>query len=164
MDSKRIDQLKKELEKIRIANGGRLTRQAVVKAARKAKGSVLHSMFDWNVDKAAERHWLDRAQEIITRYVTVTVIHRARKITSVFYVSDPRAKKNDGGYVAINQKDIQRNDAIQIVLNEVDRCKSSIERARNVADVLDSKFPGTAAQLQQMLEQLIALGEALQAA
>lgn len=157
MQSKKNEAIKRELERIRKANGGRLTKKAVVADARRNKKGVLHSLFDWDVERAAERHWLDRAGEIITRYVTVVVTHKARRIKAVFYVADPRSPPNEGGHIALEQEDIVRADAIKIVETEIGRCESSIERARDIADVLDKRFPGMSAKLQEMLEQIIAL-------
>lgn len=43
---------------------GHLRPQAVVEAA-KDEASPLHQHFEWDVQKAAEAHWLDQAREII---------------------------------------------------------------------------------------------------
>lgn len=54
------------LETIRVRNNGRLTQEAVVKAARPSS-SPLHPAFDWN-DKSAAHKWrLSQAQYIIRK-------------------------------------------------------------------------------------------------
>jgi hypothetical protein len=163
MSSARQDEIKAALEAIRIANGGRLTREAVVAAAR-SKRHALHSLFDWDDRTAAHTARLDRAQEIIVRYVTLTVVTRSAKISTVFYVKDPRAKTNEPGYIPLASESIDDEDARAIVTVELDRCRSSIERARNVAAVLDARHPGLSVQLQAMLEEVVTLAARVAAA
>jgi hypothetical protein len=162
MSSEREDQIKAILEAIRKKHGGRLTRQAVFAHARANKTSVLGKMFDWDADKAAIAHWLDRAQEIISRYVTVVVIDKSMKIRVPYYISDPKAKANEGGYVCTVDKH-SRQDATQIVVNELDRCVSAIERARDVAFALDRQHRGLSQALQKMLVEAVTMKERLAA-
>jgi hypothetical protein len=156
MTSHREDQIKAILEDIRAENGGRLTRQAVLAYASANKKSVLGKMFDWNKERAATAHWLDRAQEIISRYVTVIVVDETMKIRVPYYVSDPTAKSNEGGYVATMGRH-SRGDATVIVTNELDRIVSAIERARGIAHALDQQHRGLSARLQGMLEEAVTL-------
>lgn len=58
------------LEEIAAANEGLISPQAVVDDARQ-KASPLHGAFEWNVRKAAEAHWISRAQQIIRCVVRV---------------------------------------------------------------------------------------------
>lgn len=67
-------------------SSGRIAPQAVVKAA-KHKASPLHGLFDWNVEAAAGRWWLQRAREIIGA-VTVLVVNKETTISAPCYVVD----------------------------------------------------------------------------
>jgi hypothetical protein len=156
-----LDTIRDELEKIRKANGGRLRRADIV-AAASHKRHPLHDEFDWNDKTAAHKHRLERAQELIT-LVVLTVTHRARQITSVMYVRDPRVQTGEQGHVALTQEDLTRDDSRQIVFNEVDRCAACISRARAVAEMLEARCPGIMVQLQKMLEELIKLRDDLAA-
>jgi hypothetical protein len=151
----RMDLIRRELARLAKANGGRLTREAVVRAATPER-SVLHGEFEWNDTRAAHRHRLDRAQELIS-YVTVMVVHKSMKIVSPVYVRDPSADQNKQGHVAITGPRLNRQAAQAIMLNELARCESAIERARSVTGVLDKSFPGLSDQLQAMLEEIVGL-------
>src|SRR5262245_24885424 len=99
--TKRELAIQAELEKIRARHGGRLTRHDVVREARKNKSGVLGKMFDWDIQSAAMAHWLDRAGEIITQYVSVVIVHRDRKIKIPLYVRDATLPADTGGYIAV---------------------------------------------------------------
>lgn len=155
MPSERLEAIRDALETIRMANGGVLTRTAVVDAAR-SKRSPLHREFDWDDKSAAQKQRLDRAQELIT-WVVVTTVYKAQHTTAPMYVRNPRAKTGEQGHVSLTQEDLTREDARNIVLAEVDRCEYNIIRARSVAAVLEAehRYPGLSTQLEQMLEALI---------
>lgn len=61
-----------ELDKIRAANSGILTKKLVVKEA-KSKSSPLHSAFEWNDTVAAEKYREDQAGYMI-RSIEVTMV------------------------------------------------------------------------------------------
>lgn len=157
MSSERNEAIRIALEQIRQKHHGRLTKQDVVKEARQNKKSVLHGEFDWNIQNAAMAHWLDRANELIVKYVTIVTVHKAIKVTTPYYVRDPAAKTREAGYVAVTSPDLDRAAAQQIVFNELDRCEHSIERARGIAHVLDQKFAGLSDMLEDMLQQIVAV-------
>lgn len=154
MSSKRKDVISAELERIRLANGGRLTPAAVVLAAKSPK-NPLHKEFDWNDKSAAYTARLDTARDLIVHYQTVVVIHDSQKITVPFYVRDPTAKTNEQGYIPVTSDHLERKHAQTMVIAELDRCKSAILRARAVAGVLNQKFPGLSDQLEGLLESII---------
>jgi hypothetical protein len=163
MSSKRIEIIRQELERIRLLHGGRLTPEAVVRAAKKAK-NPLHREFDWNDARAAHRGRLDTARDLITTYVTVTVVHRSQKVTSPMYVRDPTALTKEQGYVAVTSESLNRTHALKIVMAELDRCQSAVERARSITLVLDAKFPGLSEQLEDLLHGIIEVKTVLRAA
>ena len=163
MSSRKQDEIRRALEDIRKKNGGKITRQLVVKAAMKDKKGPLGRLFEWNKDKAAMAHWLERAQEVIVRYTTITVVTKAQKITSVAYVRDPDAKTNEGGYVSLTQSEFDRRQATQILLNELDRIRSGVERGRDIAGILDAQHPGLSMMFEKMLMEIVTLRDRLAA-
>jgi hypothetical protein len=129
-------------------------------AEARNKRSVLHREFDWDDKSAAHTARLDRAQELITRYITIVVIDRSVKLTAPLYVRDPQMKSNEGGYLSLEDK-ITRPDARSIMLTELDRCRFSIERARSIANVLDAQHRGIANELEEMLMKIVDLRDRL---
>lgn len=160
----KAERIKAALEEIRAKHGGKLRPRDVWKEARKNKKSILHREFEWNVSKAAERHWDDRARDLITRFITVVVVERAHKITGPYYVHDPRAARGEQSYIALTSAQVDRNHAREIMLAELDRCKASIKRARNVSAVLNVKHPGISDQLEGLLSDIVNMQEDLRAA
>jgi hypothetical protein len=61
-----------ELERIRIANNGRLAQEDVV-ANAKSKASPLHAAFEWNDKAAAHQHRLSQAGYLIRKLDVVQV-------------------------------------------------------------------------------------------
>lgn len=152
--------LRRELNRL-SSKHGRITPDIVVKAAEDER-SPLHREFEWDNAKAAHTARLDRARALIT-FVTVTVIRRKEKITSVFYVRDPRRGAREQGYVSLSAPDLRRNDAVDIVTSEFDRCEAAIERARGVAMVLDGRFPGLRDDLEGLLSEVLRLRKRMEA-
>lgn len=157
MASAKSDAIKAELEAIRKRHDGRLSKHDVVRWAQANKKSALHSMFDWDTKSAALKHWLDRADELIVRYITIVTVHKAIKVITPYYVRDPSAKPSEAGYVALTGPDLDLASSQQIVLAELDKCEFAINRARGIAHVLDARFPRTSDRLQEMLEALVIL-------
>lgn len=148
--SERQLQIRAALEEIRAGNAGRITEDLVIEKAR--TDDRLHGEFQWDKDKAAMAHWRERARELITRYVTITVIHRNEKITVPMYVRDPTAESRQQGHVSIEA--VQADDARAVVIAEMDRCAACIHRARGVASYLDQRFPGLADEFEDLLQRI----------
>lgn len=117
-----------------LESGGRLTPRAVVDDA-KSPDSPLHGLFDWDADKAADAHWLERARTII-RSVR---IHAADPITTVlqapYYVSDPTLP-NEQGYISVALAKRDPLLAKETLRVEFGRALSALTRARRVAEAL----------------------------
>ncbi len=158
--STREEIIRAALEPLR--KSGRLTPQAVVRAARD-KRHPLHKEFEWNDAKAADMQRIERARELI-RYVTVVVVNKTASVVSPYYVRDPRAPPKEAGYVPVTAQEIDRNNAKTIMLAELDRCESAVERARNVVGALDKKFPGISDQFENLLRKVLEIREMLRAA
>ena len=112
--------------------------------------------------RAAHSQRLDRARELLS-YVTVVVVEKPVRISSVLYVRDPRAQADQQGYVALTSRDIARNDAEEILLAEFARIIGNINRARGVALLLDQRFPGIVDELERLLEQVTTTRERIEA-
>lgn len=74
-----------ELENIEHRNGS-ITPQAVVDAAR-PEGSVLHNIFEWDNDKAAEQYRLSQAGTFIRCIVKTTETENKKEITYRAFVN-----------------------------------------------------------------------------
>jgi len=142
---------------------GRVTPNAVVKAAKRPK-HVLHREFIWDDRRAAGEQRLDRARELISRYVSVTIVHHSHKVVAPYYVRDPKLPPDQQGYIALTVAALDRASAQTIMRTELDRCAAVIERARSVVTVLDEKQPGLSAALENLLAEVIDLRDRLIAA
>jgi hypothetical protein len=151
--SGRAAAIKTALEALRDGRG-RITPESVVRVAKNPK-HVLHREFGWDDRQQANLRRLDRARELITQYVTVTVVYKSERVTAPYYVRDPTAPPATQGYVALVGDAMTRENAATVVLAEFSRCESSISRARRIAHVLDGKFPGLSDQLEELLIRLI---------
>jgi hypothetical protein len=162
MSSERRNHIREELERIRQANGGILTADAVLEAA-KDKKNVLHSEFIWEDKKAALVQRLERAREIIITYATIVVINKSRVIKAPMYVRNPNAASDEQGHISINPDEIREDDARRVMLNELARCEAAIQRARNVTAVLATQYPNLDVELENLLAGLVRVREDLAA-
>lgn len=147
-----MDQKRKALEEIRAANGGVVSADVVIVAARNPD-HVLHPLFPWDVQQAAQEHWRDIARGII-REVTVQVRIHKRVITSVCYVRDPDADPREQRSIAITEIERRSEHAHRTIIAELERIESAVNRARGIAGVLD-----LADDFDQLLEEVIVLRE-----
>ncbi len=121
---------------------GRITAAAVVEAARDPN-SPLHFAFDWNVESAAQSHWLDTARRRIAA-VRINISVGSRVITAVAYVRDPLCHTREAGYRELTQIAARRDEAVAVVEMELARIAAAIQRARSICAVLDleAEFEG----------------------
>lgn len=157
MPSPRFDRIYKALEAIRKTHRGRLTRRHVVDAAR-SRRHPLHREFGnlWDDKVAADRARLERAGQLI-RYVTVVVTNKPIKIVAPVYVHNPSAPLNVASYVALRGEDFSFEDAKAIMLAEVSRIESCVDRARGAASQLERTHPGIVAALEAALRRVVGL-------
>jgi hypothetical protein len=128
------EEIIKRLQMIETNNGGVLRPSDVVADAKKTD-SPLHEMFDWNLQTAAEKHWMDQARRIITS-VKVIIQHDHSAISVVYYVRDPAAKVNEQGYVAIKSLTNDMDKAKEVAAREFSSAMSALHRAKAVAMAL----------------------------
>jgi len=91
-----MNEIQEELAKIAKRNGGVLMPAAVVKAARR-ESSPLHDRFTWDDSKAAQKHRLWEARQLI---VTVRVIVNDSEPFNA-YISLKPDRPEGGGYRAM---------------------------------------------------------------
>ena len=142
---------------------GRLKARDIWIWARANKKSALHQQFSWNMQKAAEAHWTDIANALVTRYLTVQVVHKSNVITTVGYVRDPKLPSDQPGLISLTSDLIEQRDAKQIMMNELTRIESAITRARGVVSQLTKVHPGIDTLLERMIDQLTHIQQKLAA-
>lgn len=133
-DIKITPEIKARLEQLENENG-QLT-PAVVVADAKQKDSPLHGLFDWNLKEAAEKWWNHQARAII-RSVKVVITTETFEIKTPHYVRDPSADPKQQGYVSVASLQRDPVAARESVRMECARAESALNRARNLAKVLN---------------------------
>lgn len=103
----------KELEAIRVKNGGFLRPQDVVKNARRA-ASALHNYFEWSNTVAAEKYRLIQAQKVIRISVVVSEDTNEKVRAFVSLSSD---RDQGRGYRAVVDV-LDDSDLLQIYLED----------------------------------------------
>lgn len=66
---------------------GHVTPESVVEAA-KDPANILHGEFEWNLEQAAHKHWLDTARKLI-REVKLTFVFEDVSLVAPHYITDP---------------------------------------------------------------------------
>ncbi len=114
-----------------IANGGRLTPDAMVEDAR-SKRSALHPFFEWDDKKAAHAHRIEQARDLISRWRVVH--HDAGKVAELpEFVRDPSAAWREQGYVrTITLRDDEAR-ATAALREEVKQVAARMRRAMDLA-------------------------------
>ena len=160
-----------ELQRIADANGGDLTPQAVVTAARPV-GSVLHGAFDWDKGRAAMQHWLEVSRGIITA-VHVVVAERQTSEPLYVHVATPGAGSYKPGSYRPLAVVITDDDALGQLLDDYHRrigaLRSSLgaieaavhRRDRGNVVVLDKAFAGVRDSLSTVEARVHALRAAV---
>lgn len=131
-------EIKKELEQIREAGGGKIKADAVVEFARDPK-TALHSKFEWDDNKASHEYRLWQARHVIS--VHVTVVEGCRKPVPA-YVSLQRDRNVEGGgYRAIADvmsDEQQRAELLQQAATELMAFKRKYARLTELNKVFEA--------------------------
>lgn len=140
MSNRRITQ--RHIDHIKsLEKHGRITPDIVLSDAKHAS-SPLHNLYEWDTEKAAEAHWLDRSREILGQ---IHVIIHTETVTYQLpnYVRDPSAAAKEQGYVSMDALRVESALARRALIAEVERAASALQRARIIAvglsleDVID---------------------------
>ena len=115
------------------ANGGRVTPEMVVDDARNPD-SPLHAYFEWDVNLAAARHWLDQARTLI-RSVKIVTREDKKTVVSVGFVRDPTMESTEQGYISVRKVRSDEEMARDVLLDEFRRAAAALDRARKLAAV-----------------------------
>jgi hypothetical protein len=114
-----------------LEQNGRLTPSRVVEDAKRPE-SPLHKLFDWDVQKAAEQFWLDRARDVI-RAVKVVITTDTITVRSPYYVPDPSKNGKEQGYTNLDALREDPSFARQALMAECERASGVMRRARVIA-------------------------------
>lgn len=122
------------LQAIAERNGGRITADEVVAAARHPE-SPLHDLFEWDAGKAAMEHWRERARQII-RSVKVIVRTDVTTVRTVGYLRDPERESDEQGYRSIAAIRTDADLAREVCVAEFSRAAAALRRAKDIAAAL----------------------------
>lgn len=125
------------LAEIAERNAGRLTPQQVVLAAKDEK-SPLHRHFTWSDAKAAGKHRLNEARELI-RSVRVVTHHERHVHKAIAYVQDPETASDEQGYISTAKLRTDEDLARAALVEEFKRAAAALRRAMEVAAALEMR-------------------------
>lgn len=132
----------------------RITTRRLVEDAKK-KSSPLHALFDWNVQKAAERYWRHRAREIVYS-VQIVVTNQTTTLRAPMFVKDPDTKD---GYRAVTALRIDPNSAREALIYALETAAGHLRRAYDLAEPL-----GMQGEIDALVEQVAGVRRSLQTA
>lgn len=150
MTPEQKEAVRQRLEEIEKANGGILRPDDVV-ADAKSKSSPLHAFFEWDVRKAAAKHWIEQARELITS-IRVVVTTENKRINSVYYVRDPSQPSHLQGYTNIHRLRSSSDAAREAIIEEFRAAGDRLRRARELAVVL-----GAEAEVERLIQGVVGL-------
>lgn len=132
---KQSDVLRAAIAALADANGGKITPDDVIEAARSPQ-SPLHGYFQWDVDKAAIAHWRATARHLIAS-VRYQITTKSTIVEVVAYVRNPDLPAHEQGYL---DTQVLRNDkdaSARAFVYELTRAEASMDRAAEVAKALN---------------------------
>jgi len=140
--------VKARLEAIARINGGVLRPFDVVQDARQPD-SPLHELFEWDVEEAAQEHWMHTARRIIAS-VKVNITTETIVLKAPAYVRDPRLHGREQGYLETIKLRTEHEIAKEVLAGEVQSVISALRRARNVAAALDME-----SEIDRLMEEFL---------
>lgn len=140
--------VKARLEAIARINGGVLRPFDVVQDARQPD-SPLHELFEWDVEEAAQEHWMHTARRIIAS-VKVNITTETIVLKAPAYVRDPRLHGREQGYLETIKLRTEHEIAKEVLAGEVQNIISALRRARNVAAALDME-----SEIDRLMEEFL---------
>lgn len=128
----------RELEEIRReSEDGRLTPEAVVERA-KDRRSELHSMFEWDDKRAAERFRLSQARTIIHSIRVLKNTGGAQQVQRL-YVHVRKDESAERGYVTIRQASSDEELARQVRVRATQDLRGWLSRYEELTDRIPSE-------------------------
>jgi len=123
------------INKLTNANGGTIEPRQIVADARDKK-SPLHTLFEWDKDKAHTIYLEDRAREVIYAVrVEVTVSERMMVVPR--FVKNPSVPGNEQGYIELERLLTDEDASRNALVNEFEQAAAKLRRARNIAAFLN---------------------------
>lgn len=117
-----------------VANAqGEIEPAAVVEAAR-SKKSPLHDRFEWDDSVAGHQYRLQQARHLI-KLLRIDRPEKAETRT-VAFVRNPAVPPQEQGYIHLHRVPKSSETARQVVLAEMARVTSALNRARGIAGEL----------------------------
>jgi hypothetical protein len=110
---------------------GHIEPMRVIEAARDPT-SPIHNDFPWDDAVAANAHRLDIARELI-RFVKLEVKTETETVVAPYYVPDPERPPKSQRYVALTVAAQEREMAMKVLADELNRIAAAIRRAQEVA-------------------------------
>lgn len=153
------DAKRKALEELQDAHG-RITPEIVVKAASK-KSHVLHGIkdFRWGDDAGAAHAWrIEVARQLIRTTLTVPVSDGPKICVGPAYVRDPNRDRDDQGYIHVSRVRTDADMVRDVLLMEFNRARAALQRAYDVAGVLNVKdeIPAIIERINSVREGVVA--------
>lgn len=148
--------IKQRLDQIKDRNNGLLEPDHVVDDSRRDKNSPLHGMFDWNIESAARKHWIDTARAIIA---SVYVVVRTEKVEIKVpcYVRDVSRPSREQGYVSVESLRSDEDLSRATLIAEFTRVGDLLRRARGLAVALN-----VSDDVDRMITDIVGLREQLE--
>lgn len=132
-------------------SSGTITADDVIEDARDPE-SPLHDSFEWDIDKAAQQHWIATANRLINGYrVEVTVDNRT--LSAPVYIRSPDVPTR---YMHVENMATERDVAIAALRREGERVQAAIGRMQAVAAVLglSSQMDSVDKAMRSMIEAI----------
>lgn len=117
---------------------GILNPKDVVDEARNPK-SPLHSCFEWNDSKAAERYRLEQARELIMKVTVIRPDNYGQAVTVRAYQSLPGDRTNGGGYRhvdAVLGNEEMRRDMLRQALRDLRSFRNKYAALKSLAPLM----------------------------
>jgi len=135
------DDVREALDRIaKDDEDGLIQPEAVVEAARDPE-SPLHKFFPWDVERAAQLHWLACARHLIARYTVIRVDEGPKFVNVILRKGTPGARR---GYVS-TERAVADPDLYEQIVGEAETAVvswrnrlSAFERAHGVVEALDT--------------------------
>jgi hypothetical protein len=119
------------LETIKAENKGVLKPEMVWKAAQR-RGHVLHPYFEWNVEKAAQAHWIETARTLI-RAVHIVDDERETNVPAFLSVTD----KGGASYYTVSEVQTSASLALAVMKQGERDLAAWEQRYKILVDICD---------------------------
>ncbi|MGA8762296.1 MAG: hypothetical protein WB562_05345 [Candidatus Sulfotelmatobacter sp.] len=116
---------------VALERDGKTSAETILADAKRGD-SPLHDLYDWDVERAAETHWLERTREIV-RLVRYAVHTETHSYTLPRYVRDPDVEPQTQGYATVESLRDDPDRARRALTSELERVSSVLTRARELA-------------------------------